>query len=425
MEESGNFKASLGDDVKGLLSLYEAYYLSMENEPTLESAKDFTKRHLAEKLVQFTTDSSLGKQIRHALEIPLHWRVPKLQAKWYISVYESRPDANQTLLEFAKLYYNISQANYQEDMKRILWEHTRSGLGEKLPFARDRLAESFLWALGFTPEPKYGYARKIMTKVAGMVLVIDDIYDVYGTLEEIELFTKVIERWNINELDSLPLYMQICFLDLNNFVNELAYHVLKEQNFNCIANLRRLWIELCQTYITKARWYHSGYYPKTKEYLNNGWISISGPIVLMYGFFCLTNNINKEDVETLEQYPGIVRWPSMVFRLADDFGTSSEEGKKGDVPKSVQCYMHETGCSEEEARAYIKNMIYEFGKKTNKETLMAEKPFKSFGVTALNLVRMSLCFYLNYEDGFGVNPNSETNKNLVSVIADPIPMPST
>lgn len=34
-----------------------------------------------------------------------------------------------------------------------------------------------------------------MTKVAGMVSVIDDIYDVYGTLEEIELFTKFIERF--------------------------------------------------------------------------------------------------------------------------------------------------------------------------------------------------------------------------------------
>lgn len=72
--------------------------------------------------------------------------------------------------------------------------HIRSGLGEKLSFARDRPAESFLWALGFTPEPHFGYAREIMTKVASIVSVIDDIYDVYGTLEEIELFTDIIER---------------------------------------------------------------------------------------------------------------------------------------------------------------------------------------------------------------------------------------
>nr|QZL13763.1 terpene synthase 1 [Colquhounia coccinea var. mollis] len=425
MDDLGNFKASLSDDVKGLLSLYEASFLSMEGEPILESAKDFSTRGLAKKLEQFTTDQSLAKQIRHALELPLHWRVPKLQAKWFIHVYESRPDANRTLLEFAKLYFNISQASYQDDMKRILWGHRKSNLGQKLSFTRDRPAEGFLWALGVTPEPHFGHTREIMTKVGGMVSAIDDIYDVYGTLEEIELFTKTIERWDINELDSLPLYMQICFLDLNNFVNELAYHVLKEQGFNCISNLRRLWIELCQTYIVEARWYHSGYYPKTNEYLNNAWISISGPLCLMYGYFCLTNPINKEDVQILEQYPGIVRWPSMVFRLADDFGTSSEEIKRGDVPKSIQCYMHETGCSEEDARVYIKNLIYELWKKMNKEILLAEEPFKNVGATAMNLVRMSLVFYLHYGDGFGVNPYTETKKTLVSLIVDPIPMPST
>ncbi|KAL8495048.1 hypothetical protein ACS0TY_019270 [Phlomoides rotata] len=426
MDDTGNFKESLSDDVKGLISLYEASFLSMEDEPILDAGKDFSTRHFAGKLVQFPADHSLGNQIRHALELPLHWTVPKLQARWFVNVYESRPDANLTLLEFAKVYFNIAQASYQDDMKRISWGHKRSDLGKKLTFARDRMAESFLWAVGFTPEPHQGYTREIMTKVAGMVSVIDDIYDVYGTLEEIELFTKFIERWDINEMDKIPLYMQICFLDLDNFVNELAYHVLKQQGFNCISNLRRLWIELCQTYIIEARWYHSGYYPKTDEYLNNGWISISGPIVLMYGFFCLTNPIKKEDVNILEQYPGIIRWPSMVFRLADDFGTSSEEVKRGDVPKSIQCYMHETGCSEEVARVYIRNMIYELAKKMNKETLMAEKSFKSFGVTALNLVRMSLSFYLNNGDGFGVNPNSETKNNLVSLIVDPIPLqPST
>ncbi|KAL8495056.1 hypothetical protein ACS0TY_019276 [Phlomoides rotata] len=105
----------------------------------------------------------------------------------------------------------------------------------------------------------------------------------------------------------------------------------------------------------------------------------------MYGYFYLTNPINKEDVKILEQYLGIIRWPSMVFRLANDFGTSSEEVKRGDVPKSIQCYMHETGCSEEVARVYIRNILYELAKKMNKETLMVEMSFKSFGVTALKL----------------------------------------
>ena len=47
-------------------------------------------------------------------------------------------------------------------------------------------------------------------------------------------------RWDINSLDSLPEYMKICFLALFNSVNELAYHILREQGFNVISNMRNL-----------------------------------------------------------------------------------------------------------------------------------------------------------------------------------------
>ena len=64
----------------------------------------------------------------------------------------------------------------------------------KLPFARDRVIECYFWILGVYFEPEYGLARRTLTKVIAMTSVIDDIYDVYGTLEELELFTEAAER---------------------------------------------------------------------------------------------------------------------------------------------------------------------------------------------------------------------------------------
>ena len=72
--------------------------------------------------------------------------------------------------------------------------YKETGLPEKLGFARHRLAKCFLWAMGFVPEHHLGYSREIMIKVAVFITIIDDIYDVYGTLEELELFTDIIER---------------------------------------------------------------------------------------------------------------------------------------------------------------------------------------------------------------------------------------
>ena len=64
----------------------------------------------------------------------------------------------------------------------------------KLPFARDRIVECYFWVLGIYYESDFAIARKILTKVMAMTSIIDDIYDVYGTLEELKLFTKAVER---------------------------------------------------------------------------------------------------------------------------------------------------------------------------------------------------------------------------------------
>lgn len=70
----------------------------------------------------------------------------------------------------------------------------RVGFGEKLDFAIDRLVENFFWTVGLAFEPQFGDFRKVMTKVNAFITTIDDIYDVYGTLEELELFTYAVDR---------------------------------------------------------------------------------------------------------------------------------------------------------------------------------------------------------------------------------------
>ena len=66
---------------------------------------------------------------------------------------------------------------------------------EELSFARDRIVESYIWALGICHESKYSHGRIIMAKLAALVTVLDDTYDAYATLDELELFTNAIERF--------------------------------------------------------------------------------------------------------------------------------------------------------------------------------------------------------------------------------------
>lgn len=73
------------------------------------------------------------------------------------------------------------------------WENL--GIKEDLSLARNRLVESFLCAAGVAFEPNYTSGRKWLTKVIIFVLVIDDVYDIYASFEELKPFTMTFERF--------------------------------------------------------------------------------------------------------------------------------------------------------------------------------------------------------------------------------------
>ncbi|XP_059628846.1 (-)-alpha-terpineol synthase-like isoform X2 [Cornus florida] len=419
LDDMGKFEGGLCGDTNGMLCLYEASYFSIEGERILEEAKDFTTRHLKENLEQnMYMDQNLAMQVGHSLELPLHWRTQRLETRWFIDIYEQRHDMNLLLLELAKLDFNMVQATHLEEMQHMTRWWKDRGLTEKLGFARDRLMESYFWTIGVFSEPRSGYARRMTTKLISLISAVDDIYDVYGTIDELELFTDAIERWDINALEQLPYYMKICFIALYNSINEMAYDVLKENGSYIISYMKKMCAELCNAYLIEAKWYHSGYTPTLSEYLGNAWMSISGPLILIYAYFFITKLVTKEALEYLEKYPSILRHTSIAFRLADDLGTSSDELKRGDVPKSIQCYMHETGASEEEARDYIKCLIGEHWKKMNEDLFYVSPVSKSFVTVAMNLARTAQYNY-QYGDGFGVG-DRETKDRVLSILIEPI-----
>uniref|UniRef100_A0A2C9UWW7 Terpene synthase N-terminal domain-containing protein n=1 Tax=Manihot esculenta TaxID=3983 RepID=A0A2C9UWW7_MANES len=118
LDEMGSFKECLCEDWEAILSLYEASFLSEEGENILQNARDFTTTCLR-KLVQQSQDQNLSKLISHALEIPLHWRMQRLDTRWFIDAYERKQGMNPLLLELAKLDFNNVQMIHQNDLKHM------------------------------------------------------------------------------------------------------------------------------------------------------------------------------------------------------------------------------------------------------------------------------------------------------------------
>ncbi|KAJ8765373.1 hypothetical protein K2173_012070 [Erythroxylum novogranatense] len=413
-----NFEACLCEDTKGLLSLYEASFLVEEGESILEDARDFAGKCLQE-YVKYNKGDYISMLASHSLELPLHWRMPRLEARWYMDVYQTKQSMNPIVLEIAKMEYNRLQAIYQEDLKRASRWSLHTGFKEKLPFARDRIAECFMWTIGVTMEPEYGYSRTECAKVNQIITTIDDIYDVYGTLDELELFTSAIERWDVNMMDTLPYYMKLPFFTLVNFVNEAADVAHREQGVDISYYLKKSWIDLCKGYLLEHKWYLSGYKPNLQEFLDNAWITIGATVSLVHTYFVTANPITEQAMESLKEdkYTNIIKWSSIIMRLADDLETSSQELQRGDVPKSVECYMHETGASEEESREHIRYLIRETWKMMNKEATSDSSFSRDFLRMCMNFGKVTHCFY-QHEDGFGI-VDRESKDRFLALLVQP------
>ncbi|KAH7666201.1 (-)-alpha-terpineol synthase protein [Dioscorea alata] len=419
-DENGNFQLSLCNDIEGMLSLYQASHLVMEGEDTLDKARVFSTKHLETIMEEKDLDTILKEHIKHALELPMHWRMARLHTYWFIGMYEKEDNMNPNLLEFAKLEFNMVQSIYKRELKQCSrWWATLNLLDGDLSFPRDRLVENFLFSMGWVSNPKFSFYRQTLTRVNCLITTIDDIYDIYGSLDELELFTSAVDRWDVNDIDYLPKYMKMCFLGLFNTTNETAYKVLKLRNANCIPYLKKSWLELCKAYLVEAKWAHNNYKPKTKEYLDNAWISIGTFPIFFHSFFGISEALSMEALESLEKFPIVMQRSFLILRLCNDLGTSTEEVNRGDVRKAIQCYMNEKGVSETIGRNYIKDLIRETWKQLNTNILTMSSPFDvSLNNLAMNIARTSHCIYQN-GDGYGI-PKNNTENMVISLLIKPI-----
>ncbi|MBA0742595.1 hypothetical protein Gogos_015636, partial [Gossypium gossypioides] len=191
----GKFKESLISDVKGMLELYEAAHFQLHEENLLEEALSFTTFHL--KLAETTVDYPLSTQIAYALKRPLRKSLPRLVAWSYISIYEGYGTQDKNLMKFAKLDFKMVQHLHMKEISEIYRWWKGLDVETNFPFIRDRLVECYLWILGVYFEPHYSVARTFMTKVISLTSIVDDTYDAYATYEELEIFTKAIQREHV------------------------------------------------------------------------------------------------------------------------------------------------------------------------------------------------------------------------------------
>ncbi|XP_022734539.1 (+)-delta-cadinene synthase isozyme A-like [Durio zibethinus] len=417
-DEKANFKKSLIGDVKGLLELYEAANLRVHGENILEEALAFTTSHL--KLVETMADCPLSKQVANALNRPLRKSLPRLVARSYISIYEGYGTQDKNLMKFAKLDFKMVQHLHKKEISEIYRWWKGLDVAKNFPFIRDRLVECYLGVVGVYFEPHYGFARTFMTKVLALTSILDDMYDAYGTHEELKIFTKAIHRWDINCINQLPDYMKLCYSELLNVYKEMEDLMAEKGKLYRVQLAKEAMKQQCQAYYVEAKWLHENHTPTLEEYMSIALVTCGYQMLTIASFVGMEDTITKETFIWAFNDPKILRASTIIFRLMDDITGHKFEQERGHIPSAIECYMKQYGLSEQVAYNEFKKQIKDAWMDINEEFLKPTVVPVAALNRILNLTRVIDLFYKD-EDTY-TQGGGEAKTTINSLLIDPIPI---
>ncbi|KAG6666707.1 hypothetical protein CIPAW_01G051400 [Carya illinoinensis] len=405
-DKKGQFKTSMiNTNIPGMLAFYEAAHLRVHGEDILDEALAFTTSQL-EPIASCPLNCNsplLAAQITRALKQPLHKGIPRLEARHYISIYQDHdPSHNTTLLKLAVLDFELVQSLHRQELSHISRWWKLLDFSTKLPFARDRVVECFFCVVAVYFEPQYSFARKILTKVIAMTSTIDDIYDAYGTLEELQIFTEAIERWAISSVDQLPEYMQICYRAVLDIFEEVEQELAKQGRSCLVLYAKEAMKVLVRAYFSEAMFFHEKRIPTMEEYMHVALVTIALPMLTACHFLAF---------KWIFSNPKIITASSVIARLTDDMSLS----KRGHVASSVECYMKQYGVSEEVALEEFGRQITDTWKDINEECTRPIAMPMPLLMRVLNLARAVDVVYKN-EDGY-----TNVGKDVAILLRDPLP----
>nr|AYV65217.1 sesquiterpene synthase [Ageratina adenophora] len=420
--KNGNFLESMREDVQGMLSLYEATHMRVDGEDVLDEALEFTKHHLRNKIKNhtFSDDMSLETQIHQALQQPLRKRLARLEALRYIPIYQQQESHNNDLLSFAKLDFNLLQELHRKELSQISKWWKNLDLSNKLPYVRDRIPEGYFWILAVYFEPQHSESRIFLMKVCNLMIILDDTYDNYATYEELEIFTKAIQKWSISCLDMLPEYMKLIYQELLDVFNKSKDLLEKKGNTYRSYYTKEMVKEYIRNLLIEAKWANERYIPTFEEHMSVSLVTVGYALITMLSYVHRDDLVTEDTFTWVSTHPPIVKASCLIIRLMNDISMRKDEQERKHVASSVECYMKQYGVSEEHTRELLSKLIENSWKVINKEFLRPTDVPGSLLMSPINLARVCDILYARGVSDNYTHAGKEMIGYIKSLLVDPI-----
>ncbi|KAK1425273.1 hypothetical protein QVD17_20623 [Tagetes erecta] len=329
-------------DEYAALELYHASQILYPEE--LSFGEQILKSDDSLKRIISTNSNRLStyihKEVDNALRFPFNTGLERINTRRNIkcynvddtrilkTTYRSSSISNGDYLRLAVEDYNTCQSIYREEIKGLERWVVENKL-DQLKFARQKTAYCYFSVAAMLSSPELSDARISWAKNGILTTVVDDFFDVGGTIDELANLIQCVEKWNVDvDTDCCSEQVRIVFSALKSAICWIGDSAFKWQGRDVTSHVIQTWLDLMNSMLREAIWARDAYVPTINEYMENAYVSFAlGPIVLPAIYF-LGPKLSEEIVESSE-YHYLFELMSTQGRLLNDIHSFKREFKEG------------------------------------------------------------------------------------------------
>ncbi|XP_022777367.1 (E,E)-geranyllinalool synthase-like [Durio zibethinus] len=369
-----------------LLNVYRATDLMFPGEYELEEARSFSRRIL-EKAVpkgtgdddHFTKSFNLQRMIEHELSLPWVARLDHLEHRAWIeekdmnalwagktSFHRLSSLKNEKFVQLAVADYEFRQSIYKNEIAELKSWCLKWGLSD-MGFGREKTMYCYFAVSASISLPYDSDIRMMIAKSAILITVADDFFDMEASLNELNILTDAVRRWDAAGLSG---HSKAIFDGLDNLVKETAGKHLQQHGTDITSYLQKIWCETFASWLVEATWSKSGYLPSMDEYLGTGMTSIAAHTLVLPASCRLKSSLPNSKINPAAEYETVTKLVMLIPRLLNDIQSYQKEIEDGKM-NYVLLYMKENPDADiDDSIAFVRDLLEKKRKELLKHALM-------------------------------------------------------
>ncbi|CAN1852504.1 Ent-kaur-16-ene synthase, chloroplastic [Linum perenne] len=342
-------------DGRAVLELHKASSVCYPEEQILEQQQSWTRRFLVEELDHNCSENanrmlapqeSLLKQVRNAVNYPFRADLRPLATMRNIeeqcfldnkrvmkSFFSCASYGGKDFVKLAVEDFNSRQTIYSRELKHLmLWLEDKKI--DQMRFAKMKTGYCYFIVVAIISDPELSDARAAFTKYAVLASLVDDLFDLFGTPEELLNLVDLFQRWDVNgpitKTEFSSERVETLYRAIYDTICETVEKALPIQGRSVMDHLVELWLDMLKAMLKEAEWRKPDTVPTLDEYLTNGTSTITIGAFFVPTLYLSKNKLSKE-VVTGPQFRQLLKVTSVCGRLLNDIRSFQREAEQGEM----------------------------------------------------------------------------------------------